>query len=154
MQQSLSVVNMEIIESFYQLKLNLNRLLNPFLRRVGVTFLQMIVLNGVGSGRIRQITDVSAFLEVGQGNASTLCKKLETDGFLKRERSRTDERVVNLFLTEKGSSIVEELRHNMDEVLKKVLGVAPEAVDSMVEGIRATNRLVMLLPQLDESLND
>lgn len=154
MQQSLSGVNMEIIESFYQLKLNLNRMLNPLLRRLGLTFLQMIVLNGVESGRIRQITDVSAFLEVGQGNASTLCKKLETDGFLKRERSRADERVVNLSLTEKGCSIVEELHSRMDDVLKKALGVAPEAVDSMLDGIRAANRLVLLMPQLEESLAD
>ena len=60
------------------------------------------------------IGDLSQMSRMNKGNCSTMCKDLERQGYVLRERSREDERVVCLTLTEKGFRTIESLAQNME----------------------------------------
>jgi DNA-binding MarR family transcriptional regulator len=77
----------------------------PLLENLGLTypqFLVMVVLWEHGTCRVK---DLGRLLRLDVGTLSPLLKRLEAAHFLKRERNTSDERVVNVSLTEKGHAI-------------------------------------------------
>jgi len=94
---------------FYNMKNNLRRLMDPILQNENITPMQTHILFEVSKGNVNNISAVCNELGINQGNASTMCKKLEQIDLLKRERSTEDERVVTLSLTPKGQAILNNL---------------------------------------------
>ncbi|MNT90362.1 Organic hydroperoxide resistance transcriptional regulator [compost metagenome] len=56
------------------------------------------------------VGEISARLLTDPGSLTPLLKRLEAEGLLKRIRSSTDERVVELFLTDTGRALREQAR--------------------------------------------
>ncbi|MDU5461206.1 MarR family winged helix-turn-helix transcriptional regulator [Anaerococcus vaginalis] len=56
---------------------------------------------------------------VNGGNISNICKKLEKQGFVDRNRSDEDERVVNVKLTQKGFDAAEKVSKYFDKIRPK-----------------------------------
>ena len=81
-------------------------LLNPYLGKYNLTFLQFQLLRQVQ--QVRQITvgKLAKVMALDAGNVSAYCKKLEQKALLKKIRSINDERVVQLALTEKSAAII------------------------------------------------
>lgn len=130
-----------------QLKVDLFYLIDPFLKAEGVNFMQMCVLTGIEMGGIQQINNVCRELSVSQGNASTMCKKLEQDGFLLRERNADDERVVTLSLTEKGHAFTCHLYQLLEHYGNLALAQFPEQITLAVQGFNAIAELLQKFAQ-------
>ena len=88
----------------------------PFLDRVGLTYTQYITMmilweahdsDPSGSMNVKALGE-RLFLD--SGTLTPLLKKLETKGYLKRERSTEDERCVYIVLTESGQQLREQAK--------------------------------------------
>lgn len=121
----------------------LQAILGPVMEAHGLTAMQGRVLSAVKECDDVNVGTISKILDVCGSNASNMCKKLEKDGFIIRKRSKTDERVVELLLTEKGEIVLDkintELRERYGAVLK---GMDDEKFDLIIKGINALNELL------------
>ena len=94
---------------FQRLRAKAGRHIDAIVQEDGITPLQGCLLFQVADGA-RSVGEAGERLHIGQANTSTMCKKLEAAGYLKRCRSPRDERVVVLSLTEKGEAAVADIR--------------------------------------------
>ncbi|SJN15056.1 Organic hydroperoxide resistance transcriptional regulator [Halomonas citrativorans] len=127
--------------ALYSTSLAMTKLYKPLLKGLGLTYpqyLAMLVLwqqDGITVGTLskRLLTD--------PGSLTPLLKRLEADQLLVRQRSRQDERIVELFLTGKGCDLREEARQIPDCV-----------VSASEKSIEALNHLKQELVQLRTNL--
>ena len=89
---------------------NVTGLYTPWLKPLGLTYTQYIVL--------LVLSEIGEKLMLDNGTLSPLLKKLENAGYITRQRSREDERVVVIRLTESGRALQEKA----GEVPAKVAG--------------------------------
>ena len=92
---------METNEQFIKIKAHIERLIQPAAAYYGLTPTQVCVLNIIRKSGSTTVSDIFKALEFNQGNMSSLCKKLEADGFIKKTKAVEDERKCYLSLTEK-----------------------------------------------------
>jgi DNA-binding MarR family transcriptional regulator len=95
-----------------------NRFYKPLLERLGLTYPQylvMLVLWERGASTVKQLGQA---LELDSGTLSPLLKRLEGHGYVRRERSTSDERSVLVTLTDTGAA----LRIRASSVPRKVAG--------------------------------
>ena len=76
-----------ILAVFQTLKAKTARLVEPIVQAEGLTALQARVLLQL-SYHDATVGDISEITCMGQANASSLCKKLEQEGYLTRSRRR------------------------------------------------------------------
>ncbi len=86
------------------------------------------------------------------GNISNICKKLEKQGFVNRNRSEEDERVVKVSLTEKGQEAARRVGDYLDKLQENIPVEKVEInLQSIIEELNELNGL--LDTYLDGSLN-
>ena len=95
-------IQMEIVTNFIQAKISFARIMTEFVQEFGLTPLSSITLNLIANQENPTVSSVFKALDLNQGNVSSMCKKLERDGFIIRQRNKKDERSVVLLITEKG----------------------------------------------------
>jgi DNA-binding MarR family transcriptional regulator len=76
----------------------------PLLAELGVTYPQYLVMLVLWQKRVATVTEIGAALGLDTGTLSPLLKRLEKTGYIRRERSREDERQVTIHLTPAGSA--------------------------------------------------
>ena len=106
--------SLAVLTVFQRLKGRMARLIDPVVQSQGLTPLQAMVLLLVAQGDLT-VGALSENTNMGQANASTLCKKLERSGDLIRTRSEKDERIVNLSLTDKGRQALERVEERISQ---------------------------------------
>jgi len=127
---------------FYNMKNNMRRLMDPILQHENITPMQTHILFEVSKGNINNISGICNELGVNQGNASTMCKKLEQIDLLKRERSTEDERVVTLSLTPKGMTLLNNLNEQF-KLFNEYCGSVPkEKMDTIFKGFAQFEELM------------
>ena len=67
-----------------------------------------------------RMTELATRLGVTQGTATDASKRLLKMGYLIRERSSEDDRVVNISLSQKGRNVARDLRQARIEVFEKI----------------------------------
>ena len=72
----------------------------------GVSGAQMWLLWELSESPGMRASDVASAMAIHQSTVSNLLDKLESEGFIKRDRSSEDRRVVTLFLTQSGAALV------------------------------------------------
>ncbi|AKJ69393.1 MFS transporter [Pandoraea thiooxydans] len=87
------------------------------LKTLGVNAPQMGVLLSIANRGTATPFELSKDLVIDTGLMTRMLDKLETHGWLKRERSLEDRRVVNLYLTEAGERMSAELAKIVPDVL-------------------------------------
>lgn len=99
---SLRLINTETSQLIREVSRKLDSILFPISDNNNLTIMKMKVLMEVSKqGRVN-IGEIGQSLGVAGGNISNMCKNLENEGYLVRERSQDDERVVEVSLTDKG----------------------------------------------------
>lgn len=88
---ALYVCSKEIIQKY-------KTLLEPF----GLTYTSYLVLLALWEEDDQTVKELGQKLYLDSGTLSPVLKKLESGGFVKRERNRRDERSVSVTLTDKG----------------------------------------------------
>lgn len=80
----------------------------PFLDELDLTYTQYITMMALWEHRSLSIKGLGKILFLDSGTLTPVIKSLEKKGYVIRERSKDDERVVNVTLTEQGSSLYNE----------------------------------------------
>jgi DNA-binding MarR family transcriptional regulator len=126
-------------ESLVEDLIMLSRLLR-FPRRSDMTPEQYWLLRYLRSNGPLSISELAHAMEITAGSATVACKRLEKAGFITRERSSNDERVVQVTLTELGRSHIDAGRKQRRESITELLAVLDQ--DEQQELQRLVERLL------------
>ena len=88
----------------------LNRIYKPMLDALGLTYPQYLVLSVLWQEDGQTVGDIGDRLFLDSSTLSPLLKRMESMGYLRRERDRADERVVHVRLTEQGQALRDAAR--------------------------------------------
>ncbi|MBM7245868.1 MarR family transcriptional regulator [Rhodococcus fascians] len=117
----------------------------PLLDKLGVTYPQYLVLLVLWERDERGVKDIGAELDLDTGTLSPLLKRLEGLGFIERRRSSTDERRVDIHLTETGSALRAQALDIPHKLAKKTamgdddLVRLKEALDALTSALHHTD---------------
>lgn len=127
-----------------QINEHTNSVFAPIVSACGLTMLQVQALMELHRAAEPQtVGNLAERINAAGTNISTLCKKLESMGLVKRERDRGDERVVNVALTEKGVQTVKEIDTLMYQRISRHLEQeSEETLEEIVKGFESFNRLM------------
>lgn len=117
----------------------------PFLEPMGLTHPQYLVMLALWEHGPLSVKRLSELLQLDPGTLSPLVKRLETSGFVRRDRDPRDERSLAIALTDEGralraraeripAGIVERLDMDLDELtalhgaLTRVIGASRRAL--------------------------
>ena len=82
----------------------------PYLKPLGITYTQYIVLLALWESGSATVGDLCHRLYLDNGTITPLLKKMEEMGYISRSRSRQDERVVTVQITEAGWQLRQEVK--------------------------------------------
>lgn len=82
--------------------------------------LSLLIVDRHGEVIMSQIAD---YIHVPLSTATGLVNRLVKDGFLQRERSEEDRRIVSIRLTEKGKNLVNSLKNTLESYLGRINSV-------------------------------
>src|SRR5579863_6227008 len=91
--------------ALYSASNHMTRMFVPFLRKLGVTYPQYLVLVVLWERGPQGVGDLASLLRMDFGTLSPMLKRLESKGLVTRRRQATDERRVLVDLTPKGRSL-------------------------------------------------
>lgn len=77
----------------------------PLLEDLGVTYPQYLVLLVLWEKEDIPVKEISEKLFLETNTLTPLLKRMETNGFIERNRSKIDERMVTISLTQKGKNL-------------------------------------------------
>ena len=89
---------------------NVTGLYTPWLKPLGLTYTQYIVLLVLWEHDGVSVTEIGEKLMLDNGTLSPLLKKMEQAGDVARRRCREDDRVVEITLTEAGRALQEKAK--------------------------------------------
>jgi len=85
-------------------------LYTPLLKPLGLTYTQYIILMVLWEKGKTTIKELGEKLHLDTGTLTPVLKRMEADGHVTRQRSSSDERVVNVRITDKGMSLREKAK--------------------------------------------
>src|SRR6201993_3986275 len=91
--------------ALYAASNHMTRLFVPFLKKLGVTYPQYLVLVVLWERGAQGVGELASALQMDLGTLSPMLKRLEAKGLVTRRRQATDERRVLVDLTPKGVSL-------------------------------------------------
>ncbi len=97
---------LETVMEMLKLRNSIEHTVSPVTQRYGLTPIQAAALYFIHSSGDATVGSVFRAFKLNQGNASSMCKRLESEGFILRRRSEEDERKVVLALTEHGHRVI------------------------------------------------
>ena len=142
----------EILDMGQTLKACMEKIVEPIVSTVGLTSLQTMILVGIKKNEISNVSSVCKETGIGQANASTICKKMERDGFITRVRDKNDERIVSLFITQKGLDSLEFLKEKCDAFSPALESVPDEKLEDILKGFKAMREVLEIL--LDKKIKE
>ncbi|MDT5240128.1 MAG: MarR family transcriptional regulator, organic hydroperoxide resistance regulator [Mycobacterium sp.] len=118
----------------------------PVLTEMNLTYPQYLVMLVLWEEEHVTVGRLGERLQLDSGTLSPLLKRLESNGFVRRERSRDDERLVDVTLTPAGRQL-ERRAQCVPERLFESTGMAEEqaadlrdAVRQLTDALNASNR--------------
>lgn len=116
-QEAMKLIN-QLCFPLYAAARHVTGLYTPVLKPLGLTYTQYIVFLVLWEKDGLTVGEIGEKLLLDNGTLSPLLKKMEKAGHVKRQRSREDERVVVITLTEEGRTLQEKAK----DVPAKVAG--------------------------------
>ena len=92
---------------------------NPYLKPLGLTYTQYIVFMVLWEKESVNVGQLGEMLKLDAGTLTPLLKRLEKDGYVTRKRSKEDERVTIISITDKGNGLKEKCKNIPLELAKK-----------------------------------
>ena len=113
--------NNSIFSMIREISHKIDLLLQETAQELGVTTLQLkMIMTLSASNDSVSIGNLGKSIGVNGGNISNICKKLEKQGFVDRNRSDEDERAVNVKLTQKGNDAADKVSKYFDKIKPEV----------------------------------
>ena len=101
----------------------------PLLEPLGLTYTQYIAMMAFWEHKTLTVGQLGELLHLDSGTLTPVLKKMEKSGWIRRERSRTDERQTIVTITPDG----EALRERAAEVPQQMMQCAPLESDEAVQ---------------------
>ena len=95
---------------------NVTGLYTPYLKPLGLTYTQYVTLLVLWEKDGISVGEIGSRLMLDNGTLSPMLKKMEQAGYIERNRSRDDDRVVIISLTQKGRDLQEEAKEIPEKV--------------------------------------
>lgn len=92
----------------YSANLAFGRAYKPILDELGLTYTQYIALVALGDADDQTVSELGEKLFLESNTLTPILKKLESSGFIERQRDPADERQVRLKLTAAGRQLVDK----------------------------------------------
>ena len=127
--ESMKLVN-QLCFPLYAAARNVTALYTPLLKPLGLTYTQYIVFLVLWEKDGVPVSELCEKLMLDNGTLSPLLKKMEQAGYIERRRSREDERVVLITLTEKGNALRKEAE-DIPEKAAHCIDLAPEKAQAL-----------------------
>ncbi|MET0480056.1 MAG: MarR family transcriptional regulator [Mycetocola sp.] len=102
-------------------------LYRPILEPLGLTHPQYLVMLALWEHSPRSVKEIGAALQLEPATLSPLLKRLEATGYIRRERSTVDERVLDITLTDAGH----RLRDQAESIPPKIVSELGMSVDEL-----------------------
>lgn len=80
----------------------------PYLDEIDLTYTQYITMMVFWEHKEMNVKELGAYLFLDSGTLTPVLKKLEQKGYITRKRSETDERVLNVTITQAGEALKEK----------------------------------------------
>lgn len=138
--------NVELIDLISEAKKKIDIIMDKVIKDVEITKMQALVLLNIKNkdkGISCNVNDIVNELELNQGNTSSLLKRMETAGLIKREKAKDDERRVELVITKDGEKKIDEIYAQMQKLKKKM---------NDKYSLEKKNVLIKAMKELDELL--
>ena len=100
----------------YAASRNVIGLYTPYLKPLGLTYTQYIVFLALWEKDGVPVGELCEKLMLDNGTLSPLLKKIQKEGYIERTRSKQDDRVVEITLTEAGRALQEKAKDVPAEV--------------------------------------
>jgi DNA-binding MarR family transcriptional regulator len=100
----------------------------PFLESLDITYPQYLVLMVLWEEKTQTVNQLGGKLRLDSGTLTPLLKRMESKGLILRRRKSTDERVVEISLTEQG----EKLRVKAVDVPTQLMESIPVTMDELI----------------------
>ena len=117
-------------------------LYKPILEPLGLTHPQYLVMLALWEKNPRTLRSLADALRLEPATLSPLLKRLESTGHIRRQRSATDERALQVTLTDHGREL-RAIAETIPERVARTLDMTPDALialrDTLNEVIRATS---------------
>lgn len=136
------VFQLEVVTNFIQTRISFERIMTPITQRFGLTPLSSVTLNLIAHQESPTVSSIFKTLDLNQGNVSSMCKKLENDGFIQRCRCKTDERSVVLIITEKGHAALDGVERTLRAYFEDEQAVSKKDFMKALSGIEALKQIV------------
>ena len=106
--EDLLKLDKQLCFSVYVLHREIMQCYRPILKNIRLTYPQYITMMTLWEKDDVTVNQVGEILQLDNGTLTPLLKRLESKGYLERKRSKEDERVVKIYLTEKGAKLKEK----------------------------------------------
>lgn len=97
----------------------ITKLYTPLLQELDITYPQYLVLLVLWREDAQSVSQISDKLFLETNTITPLLKRMELKGLIKRERSATDERKVNIVLTQSGIDLREKAESIPNEIVRQ-----------------------------------
>ncbi|WP_040214533.1 MarR family winged helix-turn-helix transcriptional regulator [Clostridium polynesiense] len=130
-------------ELFRDTSSKINNVFLPVYESCKLTMTQALLLNEIQRHGNTTIGELGRELNIARGNTSTMCKRLEKDGYITRTRDNKDERIVNVTLTEKGTKALDKLNYYLNNKFAQALeNEDKDQIEAIINGIEKLNHIL------------
>jgi len=106
--EDLLKLDKQLCFSVYVLHREIMQCYRPILKDIGLTYPQYIAMMTLWEKDDLTVSQVGEIVQLDNGTLTPLLKRLESKGYLTRQRNKDDERVVKIHLTEEGQKLKEK----------------------------------------------
>lgn len=106
------------------------KLYKPYLDELDLTYTQYITMMVLWEHKQMNVKELGGHLYLDSGTLTPVLKKLEQKGWVKRSRTKEDERVLNVTLTENGEALKEKAVQ-IPERMGECMRLEPEEAKSL-----------------------
>jgi DNA-binding MarR family transcriptional regulator len=118
----------------------------PLLDSLGLTYPQYLVMLVLWEHHHRSVKELGAALQLDYGTLTPLLKRLESAGYLTRQRRTDDERSVTVAVTEAGAALRERAMAVPPEI-SRAMGLTAEETATLRDLLRRLTGSVSAAPE-------
>ncbi len=126
---------------FYLMAKEITGMYRPFLEELDITYSQYLVMMVLWEYERLTVNQIGEKLHLDSGTLTPLLKRLEAKSYLIRHRFREDERVVEVFLTDKGIALQEKACQIPGKMQEK-LNLSDNEISDLKETVQKLMRII------------
>ncbi len=115
----------------------------PYLDKLDLTYTQYITMMALWECKEINVKELGEKLYLDSGTLTPLLKKLETKGYIKRERSKSDERNLIVTITKDGEAL-KEIAADIPQKIGACVNISPDKAKELYD------TLYMILNSISE----